>query len=145
MNRERLKMLEDLMRRVQVAPDPGRAFHMDYWFLTAFSRCEDTLGRKDCGTSACALGYAALQPEFQALGLSPSPSGSAPAYHPPGSGYGARRTGMEAAEAFFDIDPNIACYLFNGNDAYGEELEYREVQPIDVANRIARLLQETPE
>jgi hypothetical protein len=56
MKQERLEMLIDVLQRVQ---DDDLPFDMGAWIER----------KSPCGTSACALGYAALDPRFQALGL----------------------------------------------------------------------------
>lgn len=56
MNRERLEHLITVLKSV-----PKQNFHMGFWGVSEYGN--------DCGTTCCAFGYAALDPEFQEQGL----------------------------------------------------------------------------
>lgn len=60
-----------------------------------------------CGTSACALGWAATMPSFKRAGLSMDSVMATPNFK-------GRHYGLEAAKAFFDIDLLQAHNLFAG-------------------------------
>ena len=62
---------------------------------------------QDCGTLACAVGWACAHPEFQKQGLGWDGS---PVYRPKG---GRRRFGWDAAESFFGIHYGLAKFLFS--------------------------------
>lgn len=57
---------------------------------------------QDCGTSACAVGWACAHPEFQKQGLR---WGETPVYQ--------RRFGWDAVESFFGIHYDLAMFLFS--------------------------------
>jgi len=87
-----------------------------------------------CGTVACAVGHAALIPEFQALGLklvrdvTPEPSafGAMPFFD--------GKVGWAAVHAFFDIDQDWADYLFMRTHYEGSP------SPLQVAVRIREVI-----
>lgn len=62
---ERLKLLAQKLREDAANPN-GIKFEIGVWY-------GDVDGAKpvSCGTTACAMGLAALSPEFQAMGLKP--------------------------------------------------------------------------
>lgn len=121
MNDERLLMLRDLMGRV----DPAK-FNMDYWGFQSPA----------CGTVACAWGMAAMQPEFEALGVNLVWRGggvfqSATPYYAGLGGYGA-------AEAFFGLSEIEAEYLFDASSYYSR-LGRHKVMPQEVIEHIDTL------
>ena len=63
---------------------------------------------QDCGTLACAVGWACAHPEFQKQGL--GWYGGSPIYRRRG---GLRRLGWEAVESFFGIRYGLAKFLFS--------------------------------
>ncbi len=123
MNRERLEVLADFLE----ALDP-KQIRMDFWF-------------DECGTVACAGGWACRIPEFQAAGLRTSydPSRADDIYSCPTpvfSDEDGEWDGYEALGAFFGLwNP---YWLFDPD-------EYRHEHPVTgtvVANRIRSLLAE---
>ena len=62
---------------------------------------------QDCGTLACAVGWACAHPEFQKQGLRWDGS---PTYR---CGGGVRRFGWDAVESFFGIHYGLAKFLFS--------------------------------
>jgi len=85
----------------------------------------------DCGTSACALGFAAVKPKFQELGLEMRWEDSSYQFRVKGRGYSP----FEAAKKFFDIGYDDAKTLF-GNISYirtpkqWAEYAHREIGPL---------------
>ncbi len=73
MNRERLSRLADLMDEVQELIDQRKAtvgFNLNYWGdIRPDLRAKSLQVETECGTTACACGYAALHPWFQREGL----------------------------------------------------------------------------
>lgn len=70
---------------------------------------------QDCGTLACAVGWACAHPEFQKRGLRWDGS---PVYRHKG---GLRRFGWDAVESFFGIRYGLAMFLFSvENIPYGD-------------------------
>lgn len=132
MNIERLKRLEALLRRVHVKPAKHRQFDMNHWFETqvdevnhtvkidARGNCKIVVEKPECGTSACALGHAALDPVFQKAGLKMD-------YNDAGSGTPNFRGhgGMDAGMLFFELDLTQAMYLFNGSDLTAQQVANR--------------------
>ena len=83
---------------------PEENFHLNSW-----ASAENTLQELEqhaCGTTACAVGWAATIPEFKALGLELHihPEVSYPSF----SGF----EGMFAAQKFFGIPVETCDYLF---------------------------------
>ena len=104
----------------------------------------DVFGRvdvrhKDCGAVACAMGHAALDPEFnkQGLTLSEEEDGEygEPEYRLDADSWAY--SGWEAATEFFDIKGSQSRWLFD-NDNY----PHTNVTPLDVAKRITEMLKE---
>lgn len=141
--------IERLMRMIEIlknVKEQKRAFDMDQWF-----------GDRDqgCGTAACAFGYGALDPAFQAEGLRliftdtdkrkheilnvedyyalRNKAGTVePAF--------AGRTGFGAACVFFDIPMSTADYLFNAANYNG-----LTIAPKRVIKRLGKVLGIEPE
>ncbi len=152
MNVERLSLLATILEQQKLAANTG--FDLTYWFSNAErdsapsvteERVSADSGTNNyavvdaatlpCGTTACAIGHAALIPEFQAQGFKlvrfalPEDEGD----------YGAMpyfdgRISWEAVNRFFDLDGNWADYLFMSG-GYGDN-----PQPKDVAIRIRELI-----
>lgn len=117
MNVDRLTRLAALLDRVQAE---GRGFDMAWW-----------KHRGDCGTVACAVGWAASDPEFQAEGL--RLVGDEDDSIPQFCGW----TGFEAAALFFECGMHNAEGVFSPG---GYEKPYEEITPADVAARVRKLL-----
>jgi len=121
MNIERLELMATLMDELAANPPKKVTFDLDTW---------------NCGTRACAVGFAMCDPRFNALGLHPvaeigydgKPSKSLmPAY--------ANRTNSTAVEWFFDINVEEFEWLFTG--------EHYEAD--DIADFADGEIQHTPE
>ena len=114
MNRVRLVKMADLMHRVQARIDAGelqpRQFDMRGWQMEL-----------NCGTAACAVGFACLDPWFNEQGLAFNARGVTPQY--------GDLLHWAAVTAFFDIDMYDANTLFDSG-------AYRAGRPWEVASRI---------
>lgn len=114
---------------------PERLFDLTSWF-TGLGDCDDCDNQYDCGTVACAVGWACRVPAFHRLGLSSETrcGVTEPLYHDPETDPGGDNTreGWDAVEQFFGLSQVSANYLFSsyqynhGNSA----------RPSDVAARI---------
>jgi hypothetical protein len=87
-NKERLEHLIEVLTGVK---EKGSHFDMASWFF-------------DCGTPACALGYAAVDPEFVEQGLR---------RHLFDVDYAGYR-GYSAAQLFFELSWSGTRYIFSG-------------------------------
>jgi len=96
--------------------EANKHFYMGDWFIHGgehqhrFSKRAIT--RRDlefCGTSACAMGWAATIPAFRKAGLSVAPNGNLllAGYQPKGSLF-------EITDRFFDIEREHSEHLFSG-------------------------------
>lgn len=107
MNRERLTILATFLATI-----PPERFDLGTW---AGNDKIHWGGEKDlsCGTTACAMGWAATIPEFQALGLHLE----IPAHGFAQNGFAQIRFGNEiafaAAAEFMDLTPRETDYLFD--------------------------------
>lgn len=107
----RLRKLADYLSKLK--PDAHRKFDMGSWFETTIEKIKVNpktgVCTTVCGTSACALGHAALIPEFQKAGLRL-------VVNKDGSGHVRYRgaTGTEAAETFFGLIHFHSELLFGG-------------------------------
>ena len=116
MNVDRLTRLAALLDRVR---RQRRDFVMRRWV---------------CGTSACALGWAALEPAFQVEGLAIRNFGGAgvPVFN--------RELGYNAGADFFDVSHENSLWLFDP-EQYTENREYwAKIPAADVAARVRELL-----
>ncbi|MBF3563881.1 hypothetical protein ISF73_11190 [Burkholderia pseudomallei] len=137
MHIERLKMLSSMLKTV----NPNH-FDLGDWVDSPWSTREaiaipnDDLRQRivDCGTTACAVGWACMMPEFQAQGLNYKwdtvcySSALSPTYE-----------GEESWLAvcnFFEIDRPTADYLFS----HHEYEVGRATEPSEVAERIDALI-----
>jgi hypothetical protein len=105
MNQERLQQMVTMLRGLP--PKPEVEFRLWSW---------------NCGTSACAVGHACMDPFFQDQGLQMSVNG-APRF--------GGESSWAAVRLFFDLDAMSAEYLFsyeayeNGGSATAEEVSDR--------------------
>lgn len=150
MNVERLKALSNLLR-ADAANPKGAKFD-----LAAWSGYDDGHGNNNhnyvldrkgkptktptmsCDTFVCALGLAALDPEFNKAGLNftvmPRQRGDTAWMVPEFNG----STGMEAGALFFEISVNDSQYLFDPS-CYDHAIEEAEGELI-VAERVDNLI-----
>lgn len=110
------RRLTKLIEYMESLPREARAhFDMGYWFRHhGDNHYHDLYGKSEltrrdlnlCGTSACALGWAATIPSFRRDGLRLTPTGV----------YFGNEwcEGAEAAVVFFDITDDMAYDLFGG-------------------------------
>lgn len=114
MHRDRLERLAALLDTV-----PADQFNLRHW---------------DCGTTACAVGWAARDPGFQAEGLRlvGRELGLVPKYDD--------ETGIWAAEAFFGLGWDVTCNLFLSSRYW----DGTDTRPGQVAARIRELLAADP-
>ena len=113
MNIERLNHLITILERVQSDPKEKVKFDMNVWI-------------NYCGTSACAVGFACLDPIFQAQGLEIRDN------EPKFQDF----YGYIAAYKFFEITHAEAMDLFCPLDYDG----YGKIEPVDVIDRIRTLI-----
>lgn len=130
MNKERLLTLANFLDSIEGQP----GFDLHSW------KREDP----ECGTTACAIGYACTIPAFVNAGLSLSlhsefPSeGYARNYEPTYEGL----KDFQAVAAFFDISVTLAEYLFLASP-YRDKLS-RAGTPRDVAEAIRKAIEAPP-
>ena len=110
MNRERLTQMVTMLRALSEAPEVK--FNLHDWH---------------CGTSACAVGHACLNPVFMDQGLELTYWG-APRFD--------ARSSWDAVTHFFEIDREAAGHLFS-DDAYKTG---GNTEPAAVADRIESFL-----
>lgn len=119
MNRERLQQMVTMLRELPV--DGMIGFDLGNWYDS----------EHPCGTAACAVGHACLNPVFirQGLTLDRGILFESPKF---GDAHG-----WDAVEAFFGLEPSDAKFLFF-------EESYDEYAPTagDVASRIERFMVE---
>lgn len=141
MNFDRLKLLEQYLRGSQVAEKWG----FDEWACFDRNFIPERDGGKNpevdffsCGTAGCAAGQATTIPEFKAAGLRLI----AVDYSNKGTPSYRGWSGLKAMSEFFNLDDRLAQAIFitgaNGNRGV-------KITPIDVANRIKRLLDVFPD
>jgi hypothetical protein len=121
MHVERLTKLAELMDAVQADKTKRENFDIGQWV-------------HNCGSPACAAGWAMSDPWFQSQGLKKFTKLGIPTFD------GLAHT--EALEAFFDLTEDQSnLFHQDGYDADGEG--YITVEPADVANKIRELLDST--
>jgi hypothetical protein len=128
-NKERLLKLADFLERV----DPSN-FNWNFWAskqCVAKAAAHGDPQRPRCGTTACALGWAGMMPEFQALGLVTDPKSDDVSLN---GVFGAGR----AAETFFGLDNYQTSAIFGG--AFGGSEPSRN--PKYVACKIRKMVKE---
>jgi hypothetical protein len=105
------------------------------WATGSDGRVEltDEVLRTDCGTTACAIGWACSMIEFQAMGLGWLVGKGHPSYTDPVSE--VRWTNWEAVHHFFGISNEVAQNLFNYSEYEQDDIEF-VAKPSDVAQRI---------
>lgn len=119
MNRERLEHWIKVLENVR---DAEKAWDIDKWF-------EDFTDPYACGTSACALGWAARDKQFIKEGLTVNMDRA------PGNIFYVGVSGAQACEEFFSIDGDAAAHIVypsNYLDDDGDELVPCEVT-VDMA------------
>lgn len=130
MNIEAMNQLIRVLTNVQNTPELAIAFNLDDWMSTYTKEDYNELTEKyggdfaddskrimiphKCGATACAVGYAGLDPWFRARGLSTSIDGDVK-YVLPGENEDddGAYDGFDAAAEFFGISADNAFYLFS--------------------------------
>lgn len=129
MNVERLQHLQAILQSIKV-PKSGLGFNLRDWHRV----------RPDCGTTACACGWAGLDPVFneQGFSLTDKLSGS-DGLIPMFTDNGYTVHGWTAVELFFGLTYGESDYLFSANS-------YEKIaSPKDVANRIGEFIESKKE
>lgn len=136
MNTERLEHLKTILSQV-----PKDKFDLGLWIKGAKEDGKEfsqLIG--DCGTSACAVGWACTDPEFNKQGLSyeldfDDMDEFTPVEKVQGRPYFEGRCGFDAVGLFFDISHGVANWLFIEDD-YADNHESEKVTTDMVINRI---------
>lgn len=142
MNVERLTLLRDKL--LSFTPEQKKHFSLEIWIgledaLTGLSLRERLMA--ECGTAACAVGWACLMHEFIAQNLRFSYDENLGAYAPVFErDDGKRLYGWDAVTAFFDIDEQVADELFVMESYYHDDDRRDPPGPEHVAERITALL-----
>lgn len=138
-NIEALNKLIELLEQTAEHPKPGEFFNLAFWFLDGPDE-EDDIGEEqptDCGTTACAIGRAALHPWFNAQGFRLGSNFSIyEGYSPsrfPAYGYFSH---WDAVQAFFGLTEADAHMLFKA-DSYPDK---DQRNPQAVAQRLRQYL-----
>lgn len=129
MNEERMHQTIDFLRTI-----PDEAFYYSSWF-THMDFEGEWEGKEihDCGTQACAAGWMARYPLFQAQGFKISESGTYPEFR--------HLYGISAIADFLDIDRGMAKVIFiNLGEYYFADLAFSE--RIIFARHVAQALEE---
>lgn len=131
MNAARLLALADFLEGLP--PE-----HFDYSRWLGWSEKHDP----GCGTTGCAVGWAAMMPEFQALGFGLSPvTADRPAierFKTPDRAYASP---LRFAEELFDLDDRDVSELFypeHWSEWLGEDAPSCDATPAEVAAHIRR-------
>jgi|SRR6185369_4498484 len=129
MHLDRLKTLRDLM-----AATPDDKIDMNYWRREPGAIFDpNTLNAPTCGTVACMLGWACMNPEFQTLGL--HFEHDSVSLYPEYNGRSSAGAGAE----FFDLEPKISRLLFDA--ASRQELAERGSHKAVALARLDELLE----
>ena len=132
MNIQRLQTLAAFLRTV-----PQEHFDLHSWRSSEGYEyaSDDDLTTLQCGTTACAVGWACSLPEFQAQGLAwGTDSLSYTGYPVYKFSEGGDAEGWEAVEEFFDISYSTAEHLF-ASDEYEDN-----ATAVQVADRIEEVI-----
>ena len=145
MHLERMKHMVRVLRTVQSRPELSKRFDLRTWFDTyasngrqhlqaQFESAEDKVSiPHNCGTTACAVGYAGLDPWFREQGFTTDAQGGVN-YESQG---GRIISSWNAVECFFDISEHRAEYFFSANNYPQDEDEYVSHATVtDVIDRI---------
>ena len=119
MNRERLQQMVTMLRELPV--DGMIGFDLANWYDADHP----------CGTAACAVGHACLNPVFNAQGLTLD---RGILFESPKFG---DSHGWDAVEVFFGLEPSDAKFFFC-EDSYEE----RAPTAVQVADRVERFMAE---
>lgn len=131
-NVDRLKELHSLLLSI-----PESHFDLSIW-MVGFNEADQTFDKlsNECGTSACAIGWACTHPEFNKQGLRYEHS---PSFGNSGFPVYGEYEDWEAVRRFFNISDMLAETLFiesNYNKYYDYGTDTYKIRPLDVADRI---------
>lgn len=137
-NVEALKQMIRVLRTVQQNENQRAKFHLDAWTYAKGGAVNISALKPEtlaCGTTACACGFAGIDPWFNEQGfyLKPYQGFSGQRFEPAYKG----REGWEAVEEFFGLSKKQATKLFSVSCYWCDE-----ITPQDVINRIESLLKE---
>lgn len=131
MNIERMQLMLTMLKEIRDQPKSDVVFNLTVWASPLSEVGDFTIAASDgrifpegfCGTVACAVGHACLDPRFNSLGLhlDTDRRQPLPAYE------GAED--WDAVEQFFDIDDETAEHLF-----------YRTTYPDDEDTNISQVI-----
>lgn len=107
---------------------PADKFNMGHWMMVQNGETLSCQKAGDCGTAACAIGWAATIPAFAEAGLKIRPAWRFSSY---GVVAFAGEIEFEAVAAFFDISEPEAEHLF-----YAPNYRVKTIKPQHVAARI---------
>lgn len=103
-----LDKLEHLQTVLEGVRDRGDTFNLAHWHREKHDDFHN------CKTSACSLGWAAMDPTFNTLGLTLTYDSFHDAKVPTYQG----KTGMAAGMCFFDLSMDAGTYLFGAGNQY---------------------------
>lgn len=95
--------------------------------------------QSECGTTACAVGWAMVTPAFNKLGLTSYSYDYEEGIHLQIPVYGEEE-GFNAVMSFFDITRDVAVYLFTYEFYDKDYINRQSVTPAMVAERIRALV-----
>ena len=133
MHLDRMKHLVDVLDRVYHTPEMRAAFSLNSWFeWISANRIEQNFEKglrgdeeamripHNCGTTACAVGYAGLDEGFREEGLLTTPDGNIKYTINKGQDSEETVDSWDAVTVFFEISPFVATVLFS-SEAYKED------------------------
>lgn len=127
LHRRRLKILADFLRTV-----PKKRFEMTSWCTVDFMSRTNEISHNECGTAACAAGWACTIPSFRRVGFKMikeigwNYNSSYPSFR----GY----RDYNACIEFFGINQDQCFFIFGA---------FNKNSPIAAANRIEAVLKES--
>lgn len=157
MNIERLNMMADLLDRIQADQVRSKLFNLANWYGPMTSDFENLVSglegpdsekvfsrMQECGTSACACGWAALEQSFNDLNFYFDPKKGKIIYEvpEPHSQWSVLYGSWRAIEEFFEVSKYRAEDLFHpaGYLREGIAATDEDIQPKHVAERIRNYL-----
>jgi len=105
MHIENLKLMKTMLEEIQEGLPDEATFNLEVFIRSGDGVLGEDWRNPSCGFSACALGFAALDPRFRELGLRPNGFGSVYLRH-------LGLDGFDAADELFKIDQYTCAYLF---------------------------------
>lgn len=115
MNEERLLKLAAFLDKL-----PPERFNFNVWVGDTWKETQDL----SCGTSACAMGWAATMPEFRKLGVRLCKRGGLGIVAMDIADIGYIKGGCNVAEHLFEISEKEAEHLFVPHERENEDYDY---------------------